>query len=449
MNNTNGEPLAISVQELNTEMVNNVLPVTIFIGSQAFVGFLGNCLILFVYARSYPHCNFRYLVLCLAIYDLTSCLTTLPGEVYTHFNWYTYRYDWMCKIKSYFNVFTAWGSAYTLLILAFDRCRKICRPLGRQIQPSLTLKLCAGGLSLSATVSIPILFLWGQQTYTYEMDHLRLNVSVCEKSGLYANDNYPFIYISSVYLGPVGAMMVAICICNILLARTLMCRLFQRRGRNTTGTNIHYPNKVKSVTFELSKTSSFASLATVTESVSETENQNTTASSSNDMVTVISQGKSKTNGITTCLCQSINQDQCSIRKSTTFLSPAMQIEKDRRSSSNSSNVNRPRDRSIRSNSDEDIHRQKRKTFIMLTLTSVYIVTMTLYICLVSLVAEKDGILKKLSNNEKVAFIFFLRLYFINSVINPILYGIMDPRFRAGMKRMFLPYLTVGFTSQTQ
>ena len=241
-------------------MLSSLLPVTVFIGLELTAGFIGNCLILCVYLRTYAHCNFRYFVLFLVVYDLTSCLTTLPGEVYALFNWYDYKYDWLCKVKSYFNVFTAWGSAFTLFLLALDRGMKIYRPLNRQIRPKLALKLCLLGLLLSTFVSVPILFLWGLQYYTNERGEITVKIFICEKSSSHTNDNYPFIYISSVYIGPIGLMMAAICLCNIMLARKIMCRMFKCKETDSSTYTITFD------TNGIHKDSSLTSITSVIES---------------------------------------------------------------------------------------------------------------------------------------------------------------------------------------
>ena len=519
----------LTVSELNKQVVKNVLPVTVFIGAEAIVGFVGNTLILSVYYRSYEYCNFRYFVLCLAIYDLTSCLTTLPGEVYAHFNWYNYKYDWMCKIKSYFNVFTAWGSAFTLFVLAFDRCRKVCRPLGWQIQTLTALKLCACGLILSSIVSFPILFLWGKQTYT--IDDVGLNVSICEKSGIYADENYPFIYITCVYIVPVGFMMAGIFICNVLLARKLFCGMsgnkdfeLTSRSRTISESSITCPSYESS---DIHSSTNFISSSVLAKNFSDMEpsdvsksfrvqeinkcsswsgnsedrctirnhvsayfiginaNSNKTASSVTDIGTkkgdqsissAINIGKTESiqsvssaiNVGKTVSIQSVSSannvgknggNQCSSdtyigrKRNDQSISSATNVGKNGRNKSVSSVINAGSNLSISSATNvgknastknshgSGSHRRIQKTWIILILTSVYIVTTILYISLVSRIAEKDGILRKLSDSEKAVYFFFLRLYFINSVINPILYGIMDPRFRGGVKLLILPAST--------
>ena len=423
---------AFSLEILNEQTLISLLPVTVFIVLELSIGFSGNCLILWVYLKAYPQCNFRYFVLFLAVYDLTSCFTTLPGEVYAHFNWYDYKFDWLCKVKSFFNVFTAWGSAFTLFLLALDRCLKICRPLNSQIRHDLAKKLSTIGMFISALMSVPILFLWGLQKYEYEKDGIVINVSICEKSSTYAGDNYPFIYISVVYSGPIGFMMTAICVSNILLARTLMKRMFKcrTRGNRRNGINNKTTGSSTSPHRERQKDSSLSSFTAVTEHCA-TESTKL----GNGVIQTSSSSSTMTESMTSeeqiCHSHNYSDDSVEKRKDPVKISeqpPVLGNNADTVRSTNWGKTMSPYKKPGSIN-------MRRKTLIMLTLTSVYIVTMTTYICLVSMVAKKDGILRRLSDSDKVVFFFFLRLYFVNTCINPILYGIMDPRFKRGLKQL--------------
>ena len=410
----------ITVQELNDDLLVNVLWVTILIGIEAVIGFFGNILILCVYSKWYVHCNFRYFVLYLSVYDFTSCLTTLPGEMYSQFYWYEYKYDWICRIKSYFNVFTAWGSAFTLLLLAFDRHRKICRPLARQIQPSLALKLCVSGIFLASCVSSPILVLWGKQTYT--VNGINLNVSICEKSGQYANEKYPFIYVCVVYILLIGTMMIAIFVWNVLIARKLFCKMSERgltrNNGNTLKRNISEGTSIlifAGVSRGIRRTFSCAASVTLTDIYRKPASEVHISQQNSDVSLSSISFQTETTGR---------------RHSSTFdfLQRTDTIYLRHRTSDIVDAVDTRPDRSPL--------RWKRKTLIMIVLTSVFIITMSIYIALITLVAETDNILREISNSEKVVYFFFWRMYFINCVINPILYGVMDPRFRKGLKQLF-------------
>ena len=88
--------------------------------------------------------------------DLTSCLTTLPGEVLTQTFWYVYPVSMICKVKSFFNMFTVESSALLLLIIAIDRHRKICYPFGWQIRPISAKLLCLVTLCIAFILALPV-----------------------------------------------------------------------------------------------------------------------------------------------------------------------------------------------------------------------------------------------------------------------------------------------------
>ena len=427
-----------SVQLLNAELINILFPVTVFIGFEAIVGFLGNVLILCVYAKLYLHCNFRYFVLFLAVYDVTSCVTSLPGEIFSEFHWYDYTFNWHCKMKSYFNVFTVWGSAFTLLLLGFDRYRKVCSPLGRQMQPSLALKLCGAGMLLSASVSTPALILWGIRTYAHRVGEVNVTVSICEKSGTYATGSYPFIYVTLVYVVPIGSMMAALCVWNILIARNLFYRPLGIRS-NASRTERHSARFIRNESdssdiirpsfhfnFTWSELRGVFCGRTKRPAPPVRTNSATSISScelkefsvrEKFYILTTEQETSIANTEPNCTCSDALVSQIS---NNTFGSTASQgggIAAEDMSHGN-------------------IFRRKRKTLIMLVLTSVFIITISVYIILISIIARNQGILKNLSNTEKVALFFFLRIYFINCLVNPVIYGLLDPRFRRGLKLIF-------------
>jgi hypothetical protein len=90
-----------SAKELNDDFQEAVLPVTVFVGIEVVVAFLGDLLVIYVFLFHYHVCNFRYFVLCMAFVDFTSSLTTMPGEMVTQMYWYIYSYRLACKIKSF------------------------------------------------------------------------------------------------------------------------------------------------------------------------------------------------------------------------------------------------------------------------------------------------------------------------------------------------------------
>lgn len=185
-------------EQINDKFRNAVMPVTVWVGIEVFIGFFGNILVIYVFMFRYHVCNFRYFVLCMAFIDFLSTITTMPGELVTQLYWYVYPYPIVCKIKSFFNVFTVSAEALCLLVIAFDRFRKVCYPFGWQIQPKIAIILCGVIYVCSFILALPVAFLWGvhHQILTYK--NRSVEITICEKDEKYNDTNIPLQYSSSI-----------------------------------------------------------------------------------------------------------------------------------------------------------------------------------------------------------------------------------------------------------
>ena len=73
---------------------------------------------------------------------------------------------------------------------------------------------------------------------------------------------------------------------------------------------------------------------------------------------------------------------------------------------------------------------RRRTLITFVFTTIFIVTTIMYLVISGEIFKKD----QMSYPHLALMIFFYRLYFINSVIHPIIYGLLDPKFRKTLKQ---------------
>ena len=463
----------LTADDLSEEMKRAVLPVTIFIGIEACLGFAGNIFILMIYSLRYRRCNFKYFVLCMALIELTSCLTTLPGEIYSQLHWYSYKYEWICKTKSYFNVFTVWSSALALLLLAYDRYRKICRPLHWQLGPTWARKLCVISITMSAVISAPVVVLWGKQGYIYEEKYQNITVTICEKSGYFIDGNLPFLFITGAYMAPVAGIICFIYVLNFKIARTIFSsipvpqnEMFIMNKKNSDCTNHHHDataeqdNHVQASDVPSKNNSSHINrhqycetentLETIVELKQNNDIQmsliNDDHSNYRDDINTSYEYRSpefdKTGRLITKRLSSCSSD-------TSEYISLHQLKHSRLSISSQTQQSRSDKQRVSmrystgaGHSEGRSSRLKHKTEIMLILTTVFTITIIIYLILVSFVASEQNILRRLTENEKVFFFLFWRLYFINGLINPFLYGLMDPRFRKGVKEIFCVKLNV-------
>lgn len=84
---------------------------------------------------------------------------------------------------------------------------------------------------------------------------------------------------------------------------------------------------------------------------------------------------------------------------------------------------------------------RRNTLIMRMVTIAFVVSFLPYLVIVTMRYSNPNIPTKLSKIEQILYHVFLRTYFINSMINPFIYGFMNAEFRAKLKELFCAFCT--------
>jgi len=390
---TDNQPLEI----LNKEMRTVVMPVSIFVGILIVFGFFGNIFVLYVFVKRYHDCSFRYFVLCLALLDFISTLTTMPGEILTQQFWYMYpNYTEICKVKSFFNMFTISGEALCLLTIAVDRYLKVCRPFGRQIKPKRARVLCVVFYVAALVLSFPVALMWRVQHREQEFRGRMIEVRICLKDEKYTDTPQPYAYITSVE-SIVGLCLVLMFVLYIFVAKKLIL------GQKST--------EQRRQTSDSPMTHTRATLSPNIIATSHPESCDVGIGS--DFPT--QEGVSATNLSKTDTTQSTDEE-----------SGVVDVGEIVRSQTQS----RPRrGRSIAHRNRARASRVSRNTLIMFILTIVFIITTILYLTLALFIASPGDILRNMNNLSKVAYFFFFRLVFINHCINPLVYGCLDPHFK--------------------
>lgn len=368
---------------MNRELADSVLYMTVIVAAIGITGFIGNICVLIVYSYNYPKCNFKYFVITLAIIDITSCLTTVPGEIFTHRNWYNYPDNaiWFCKMKTYFNGFTVFLLAFVLLLIATDRYRKACQPLKWQIRPRLAIQLTVMSFAVAFICSIPALFLWGKHTAQVTYKGQIVMIQMCEKADEFKDTVYPSIFVYFVFFLPVICFMVSTAVLYALIIRKIsICSTYIPE----IYPNISTISKVEMMKKLENKLSTDSEARVKTEDEIYDSEENTPRLSRKNQKTTIMHERN------------------------------------------------PRKRLLHSAKG----RMKTKTMIMFILTVVFFITTMIYFSILSLVATKDIVfVLEMEDKSDVLFLFW-RLYFVNHVINPVIYGFMDPRFRQALRLGF-------------
>ena len=303
------------------------------------------------------------------------------------------------QIKSFFNVFTVCGSAFSLLIISVDRFRKIRRPLEWQIKPKLVVILIIVQFVIAFIIALPVAFLWGTHSYQTYYKGYNITVTVCEKDAKFKYTQYPLVYTIITEIIIATAMLVMFVI-YVFVCRQLL-RIKSTVGEHSKPVERNFRETVRRHSGGLASDDD-----TTTNSCPEAASSDSTAEPRHD--------DGVNNGNRNIILTAVSS------KSFTGKFPE---QKERSMSERKP----PKQKHLR--------RLRRKTLIMFILTAVFIFTTVLYLTLLNLIA--NDVLQTLSKTQKSVYFFFFRLYFINHVINPFLYGMLDPQFRRVLKQTFM------------
>ena len=378
------------LEAMTKRLADSVLYMTIIVAVLGITGFLGNLCVLIVYYFNYPRCNFRCFVITLAIIDIISCLTTIPGEIFAHRHWFNYPDNaiWFCKVKTYFNGFTVFVQAFNLLLIAVDRFRKTCHPLKWQIKPKKATQLSVISFLIASVFSTPASFLWGKQTANVTFQGQNVTIQMCEKDDNFKNTVYPAIFVKFIFFLPVICFMVSTGVLYVLILRKMFCGSIAKSASAST--------KVISTNSKILSTTSFKP------KIQKKKNLDNRKSIEEKVQT--------------------EEEFYDSEENTPRLSRKSQLSPVMRE------IN-PRKRQLLSSKA----RMQTKTLIMFILTVVFFVTIMTYFTILSLVAAKDQVFVLEAEDKSDVLFLFWRLYFINHIINPVIYAFMDKRFKQALK----------------
>lgn len=387
---------------LSEEFADSIFPTTIFIAVLAVFGLTGNLCVLYVFKYKYPSCNFRYFVLCLAIIDLSSCLFVIPCEIYTQRIWFTFpkAASWFCKLRVSLLATTVFTHSCVLLLISIDRFRKACCPFGWQIQSKTALLMCIVTCVVSSFVCVPVILFFGVQHTNITIAEETFSVSQCLKDDNYKNTFWPTYAASAYYASNVTFIGTTMILYGVILKKTSLNRILIQKYHN--------------IEF-LSYSSSRMNIDVIKP----------------EETTEINHSCGEAHRQTANLEDSDYSNREETQAETTLQDNKRKSQDTYRRQNSQEIWRRRKAQKQRQN------RIKRKSMIMFTVTLIFNITTFIYICILTLVyLIKEDFLVTISKENAGIIFFFWRLYFIKHVINPVVYGLLDTRFKQAIKNSF-------------
>ena len=416
----NASVAEIKQDGLLEEFRNHVLALTVYTGLLGVAGIIGNLFVLYVHLFKYKECNFRSFVLALCAVDIFDCVAIIPMEMYSQLHFYEYGLNLICKAEAYLNVSSSCAMTYILLFIAIDRQRKICVPHGWQLSRKCVQGVCAGIFITAALYGIPIAILWGVNEAEVVYKNSIVRVHCCGKDESMKNTIWPKVYIFM--LIPNFVLMSVMVGLYILI----FCRLSRNSFRKPRD-----PAREKSSSKRFEKVK--RSVSSLSGKI-KTGVQNIRHSASNE--TVKNSYYNPTNRLEQCKSQTSWYTETGLDLEDIGMN-GMTLDPDRISVRTLSQDRLSVDRLNGSCNRlaKQLLKRKRTTILTFTFTVSFICTGILYMALGSMIADHSDLIRSVTMWKDVLFLFGYRIFFINYILHPILYGFMDPYFRKSLRNL--------------
>ncbi|XP_053404181.1 D(2) dopamine receptor-like [Mercenaria mercenaria] len=147
------------LHERQNEIFMRLFPVVVYIAVLAFVGLIGNVLAMIFYTLESKRTTTVNLIIVLSIVDFNVCVFLIPKLVEMIVN-IRHSQRFLCKVTQFVSLWAIATSCFLLWIIAIERHRKICKPFAKQITIPAVKYIVAGIVIFSLALAIRNLIIY-------------------------------------------------------------------------------------------------------------------------------------------------------------------------------------------------------------------------------------------------------------------------------------------------
>ena len=425
--------LTETVGELNLRYANTLIPLATLLGIFCVLGISGNIIVLcaFSLGREYKTTNFKVFVICIAVIDLLTCITLIPAEILKTRHYFSFSSPLPCKVKCFFNMFSMTSSALVLMVISLDRHRKICQPLKKQLTIRHATFCAVAMVIFSFVAAVPAPFICGLQETNMTNIHKTLTtVTVCSAEDRFLkNKQY-------VYKFGMSLLLLSVSLALIVMYTLIIKTIAHHWKRRTSTYTIRFE-----ATLNRPKYSFNENVPTPIDGDVDKDTNDTTSSNTN-----VKRPCTLGHNLMSNRQHEQSQTNCKISFSTLALEqPPLDIshakpdqydKKVGHPSTTLSSRNRPPSkpsfgRQQSGSSTIGHQRLPYKSIIWIILTLIFLVTF--FLCAgLSFLSTKTHTFEP---PTLLWYLIFYRLHYINNIINPLVYALLDTRFKRSCKTL--------------
>ncbi|KAL3891733.1 hypothetical protein ACJMK2_003982 [Sinanodonta woodiana] len=428
----------ISLQEINEAEVIILLPVIVFYVIIMVTGIIGNIFVLIIYTFRFKRMSARFYILSLAVLDLIVCCIGIPYHLLDVLHPYTYFYSDACKALTFLITFFTFGSIYVLLVVGVDRFLKICRPLKKQVSDFGRRKACFIAIMMGLLSSWPQAVIYGHST-TVISGHANITGVECFVDDLYKHTEYPLIYLGFTFFVAVSIIVTLIVLYSFICYKIYVHDkyrgdILRTIGRSSTctctETNTH-TTKAAVGSFSEGKPQQ------VCVQTFKTDNQKTKPMRLVSCAREITPERNLSSSNISCgTGESRRNSDVSPRRSPSRSESSQEEVPSGSQKNKESLIESVNERKESATSSQQKQNATRKiTLMMCSITIMFIISYIPYIAMSVADSMVDDLWEGIGATRIVVYDFFLRSYVINNMVNPIIYGFWDDRFRSECIRL--------------
>lgn len=384
----------MNIEAWNSELSDFLIGNNIVLGLYLVLGVFGNGLVLFIYlVRMSKNNDDRYFIPSLAGIDACACVVGSSYALALNLLPVRFPGDILCRALWYFSQTTTISGGTLLLVIAVHRYLKVCRPFIGKWSLKVKRLVVLGTVAVAAVLSIPTIFLYGEIKVTsdrYSVENTSLVGYRCGNKGsagaLFGYNVFLFIYAVT--------GIVIITICYTFIGRSIYSKVMTYRKSLRRVNVVPRPELSVSTVSDIRRSKNLENCAT------------------NDK-----------NGDHGYQEQPIERT----RVSSNFLKPPeKELPK---------HIKRRSHELVRANipAMKNHFQHYKYSYMFMTITVVFVIAYLprIVIMLLESIFVQTFWLK--SDSAIVGLLFLYRLYILNHVVNPFIYGFFDVKFRHEVK----------------
>lgn len=450
----------VTLEELNHAEFLRLIPTLIFMILIALIGIPGNGLVCYIYRSQYRQSSSRWFIFFLALVDLVFCCVIIPFDIITLNEQFTFADAFWCKFQVFVTLWAILSLGLTLVIVSIDRFRKVCKPLGWQINFEKGRILCLAAIVLALFISLPVFAVYN--IHEFKLSGYEVVATECSFRKNAEETNFAYIY---VVFGMVmfTCALITICVLYCFIGKEIkqhikkdkikrhvsltasmarvndrirpamslrpLSSMFAKKNVNLGGSqlpakktkSVNFMTQKKKVNFGATKSVNIGEVNRVVNFEPEPVNVDNDSGES----PIISKPRTSSE-VTTSDADDPSLDKSNIQSDDDTRDLDIDIPKRQLT-----RAQKTKSKRIRRS------RARKATFSMFLISVAFVLSYLPFLCLLfarSLIQNFD---ESMSNSERAVYKFFLRSYFLNYAINPFIYGISDSKFRQSCKDVLL------------